>query len=160
MHGFSGKTTVHDVALDDDGRPLIPLYCGDFDPSGLCMSEADLPKRLAKYNGDHVSLRRVALIPDDLRGLPSFSASDKKKDPRYKWYVANYGELSKRLSGKSEPQCWELDAMNPNDLRSRVGKAIKALIEPIAWKRCERAEKAEQESLRTALSSWNGRPVK
>ena len=46
MHGFSGATTIHDVAEDDDGRDLIVLYVGDYDPSGLYMSEHDLPDRL------------------------------------------------------------------------------------------------------------------
>ncbi len=61
MHGFSGATTIYDVAQDDDGRELIVLYVGDFDPSGMFMSEVDLPARLAKYDGDHVELRRIAL---------------------------------------------------------------------------------------------------
>ena len=43
MHGFCSATTVHDVAEDDDGRDLIVLYVGDYDPSGLFMSEHDLP---------------------------------------------------------------------------------------------------------------------
>ena len=38
----------------DDRRPLIVLYVGDLDPSGVCMSEADLPKRFREYGGDHV----------------------------------------------------------------------------------------------------------
>ena len=63
MHGFSSATVVHDIAEDDDGRPLIVLYVGDFDPSGMFMSEEDLPERLAKYDGDHVTLRRIALTP-------------------------------------------------------------------------------------------------
>ena len=33
---------------------LIVLYVGDFDPSGMFMSEEDLPTRLAEYDGDHV----------------------------------------------------------------------------------------------------------
>src|SRR6476661_2120110 len=33
MHGFSSATTVHDIAEDDDGRELIALYVGDYDPS-------------------------------------------------------------------------------------------------------------------------------
>jgi hypothetical protein len=37
MHGFSGATTVHDVSQEDDGRELIVLYVGDFDPSGMFM---------------------------------------------------------------------------------------------------------------------------
>src|SRR5262249_19583410 len=52
MHGFGGATTIHDVSQDDDGRPLVILYVGDFDPSGLFMSEVDLPKRFAEYGGD------------------------------------------------------------------------------------------------------------
>ena len=29
VHGFSSATAVHDIAQDDDGRPLIILYVGD-----------------------------------------------------------------------------------------------------------------------------------
>jgi hypothetical protein len=146
VHGFSSATSAHDVAQDDDGRPLIVLYVGDFDPSGMFMSEVDLPTRLAKYDGDHVELRRIALTRDQVSGLPSFPAADKRKDPRFKWFRSNYGA-----------RCWELDAMDPNDLRDCVEQEIKELIEPKAWRRCEAVNKAEQESLRTVLDEW-GRP--
>jgi hypothetical protein len=36
--------------MDDDGRPLHVLYVGDYDPSGMNMSESDLPKRFAGYD--------------------------------------------------------------------------------------------------------------
>jgi hypothetical protein len=35
MYGFSSATTVHDISEDDDGRELVILYAGDFDPSGM-----------------------------------------------------------------------------------------------------------------------------
>jgi hypothetical protein len=143
MHGFSGATTVYEVSQDDDGRELIVLYVGDFDPSGLFMSEEDLPKRLSKYDGDQVELRRTALTREHVHGLPSFPATDKRKDPRYRWFRANYGD-----------RCWELDAMDPNDLRDCVEQAIVELIEPVAWERCETVNRAEQESLRTILEKW------
>ena len=57
MHGFSSATIVHDISEDDDGRPLIILYVGDFDPSGMFMSEEDLPNRFSKYDGNHVTLK-------------------------------------------------------------------------------------------------------
>jgi hypothetical protein len=145
MHGFGGATTVHSVAQDDDGRPLIILYVGDFDPSGMFMSEHDLPNRLVKYEGDHVVLQRIALTEEHTVGLPSFPASDKKKDPRYKWFVQNFGD-----------RCWELDAFDPNDLRAVVEKAIRHEIEPRAWARCDHVNKEEQESLRSILASWKG----
>src|SRR5215831_16725530 len=39
VHGFSSATAAHDIAEDDDGRDLIVLYVGDYDPSGMFMSE-------------------------------------------------------------------------------------------------------------------------
>ena len=111
MHGFSSATTVYDISQDDDGRELIVLYVGDFDPSGMFMSEEDLPNRLSEYGGDHITLRRIALTREHVNGLPSFPAADKRKDPRYKWFCSNYGD-----------RCWELDAMDPNDLRDCVEK--------------------------------------
>ena len=147
MHGFSGATSVYDIAQDDDGRRLIALYVGDYDPSGLYMSEHDLPDRLAKYGGDHVIVCRIALHRDQTASLPSFPASDKKSDTRYKWFVQRHGD-----------RCCELDAMDPNDLRACVKKAISAEIEPVAWARCLKVNKAEQELLRTVLDSWGGAP--
>ena len=79
-----------------------------------------------------------------MRGLPSFPAKDKKKDPRYPWFVANYGD-----------RCWELDAMDPNALRNLVEKEIVKLIEPVAWNRCAAVNEAERKSLETVLKSWN-----
>jgi hypothetical protein len=143
MHGFSGATTIHEVSQDEDGRELIVLYVGDFDPSGMYMSEKDLPARLSNYGGDHITLQRIALTREHVSGLPSFSATDKDKDPRYQWFCSNYGK-----------RCWELDAMDPNDLRDCVEGAIVELIEPVAWTRCETINRAEQESLRTILEKW------
>ena len=143
LHGFSGATTVHSVCEYYDGRKLVILYVGDFDPSGLFMSEVDLPNRFAKYGGDHIELKRVALTPDQLNGLPSFPATDKTKDTRYRWFRDNHGGA-----------CWELDAMDPRDLRACVETAIRELIEPVAWGRCEVINLAEQELLRTILQGW------
>jgi hypothetical protein len=143
MHGFSSATVIHDVSEDTDGRPLIVLYVGDYDPSGMYMSEEDLPTRITEYGGDHIIVKRIALTRQQVRDLPSFPASDKKKDTRYDWFVSNHGT-----------RCWELDAFDPNDLRECVEEAIKEYIDPIAWKRCELVNQAEQESLRTIIASW------
>jgi len=91
MHGFSSATSIYDVAQGDDGRTLHVLYVGDFDPSGMWMSMHDLPERLERYGGDHVELLRVALGSSHVGTLSSFPASDKTKDPRYKWFVSKFG---------------------------------------------------------------------
>jgi hypothetical protein len=144
MHGFGSATAVYNVANDGDGRDLVVLYVGDYDPSGMCMSEKDLPERFKKYDGGHVKLQRISLKVEQLPGLPSFPASDKSKDPRYKWFIKNYGG-----------RCWELDAMDPNDLREIVEEQIKRnILDQEAWERCRKCQVAEQASLRAAMESW------
>ena len=144
VHGFTSATDAYNASQSDDGRELVVLYVGDFDPSGMNMSESDLPKRFAKYGGDHITLKRIALTGEQVHDLPPFPAADKKKDPRFRWFTGRYGN-----------QCWELDAMDPNALRECVEKAIKELIEPEAWARCELVNTAEQKNLKTFLERWN-----
>jgi hypothetical protein len=112
------------------------------------MSEKDLPARLERYGGDHVDIWRVALEQRDVEdpGLPSFAAESRIRDPRYRWFVEEYGS-----------RCWELDAMHPNALRERVRERIGVLIEHEAWNRCAVAQQAEQDSLQSVLDQWPGR---
>jgi hypothetical protein len=152
MHGYGSATAVNDIAtVYDDARPLMALYVGDFDPSGLHMSEEDLPDRLTRYGGDHVQVKRIALTQEQLAGhemmgvpLPSFPAWDKRKDPRYDWFVFDHGN-----------RCWEIDALDPNELRDCVEASIKTCILNLdAWERCEQVNKAERDSLRHVLTNW------
>jgi hypothetical protein len=43
---------------------------------------------------------------------------------------------------------------DPNDLRDCVEAAIERVIEPTAWERCDRVNRAEQQSPRTILKGW------
>jgi hypothetical protein len=144
MHGFTSATKVHDIAeltLSLE-KPLRVLYVGDFDPSGMAMSEVDIHARLEAYGAENFSIRRVALTRADTVGLASFPASDKAKDPRYAWFVRHYGD-----------RCWELDAMNPNGLRVKVAGAITGLLDVTAWNICTQAEAAQVETFRTVLTA-------
>jgi hypothetical protein len=172
--GYASATRVKDLAQQgDEERPLLLLYLGDHDPSGRGMSDHDLPRRLLRYavdqpetNGAYkarlrdahdenvasdlaaygLEVRRIALIDADTANLGpalSFPASDKREDPRYQWFVDRYGR-----------RCWELDAMNPNDLRERVRAAIRDELDLPQWERYVAAEKAEVESISKTLKSW------
>jgi hypothetical protein len=146
MHGYASATTAHDVAAQSAaiGKPWIALYVGDWDPSGLHMSSVDLPERLARYGGE-IDITRVALTYSQthIGELPSFDATDKRHDPRYRWFVETYGK-----------RCWELDAMNPNDLRNVVRSAIVQYVDAAAWTRADVAERAEHESIRQVVNAW------
>jgi hypothetical protein len=149
LHGFGSATIINDVAESNNDRPLIILYIGDFDPSGMFMSACDIPERLRRYGGNHVSIERIALLPRDCDRLgrrPAFNVSEKKKDPRASWFKRTYGQW-----------CWELDAMDPNDLRARVEVMIERHIEPVAWERCRIINEVERESLRDVLDQWKAR---
>jgi hypothetical protein len=75
--------------------------------------------------------------------LPSFPATDKIKDTRYRWFTSRYGD-----------RCWELDAMDPRALRDCVEAAIKEQIEPDAWAKCDAQNKEEKESMRFVIDRW------
>jgi hypothetical protein len=150
MHGFGSATAVHNAALnvlEDTGRPFVILYVGDWDPSGMYMSEKDLPERLTRYTGlregKGFKVRRIALTSKDTKRLPAFEAETKRRDPRHQWYVGRYGS-----------RCWELDAMSPVDLRERVDQEIRRLLDAETWNRYVRAEAAEQSSITDAVSAW------
>ena len=145
MHGFSSSTCIWDVCTNDynDNRPLVALYLGDYDPSGLYMSECDLPKRIAEFGGDHIEFRKIALTAEQAASLPSFPAETKKADKRYKWFTNNFGH-----------KCWELDAMDPRLLRDLVENEITALIDRDLWAQEEAKQEREKQSLERNLQWW------
>jgi hypothetical protein len=166
LHGWSGAAPVRNAAVGNVERSqdTLMLYVGDFDPSGMSMSELDLPKRIARYSSDNPSkkisldyaqerlcdlrfeIRRVALREHHTRLLgaaPKFPASDKKLDSRYPWFVENYGDW-----------CWELDALSPADLRESLEQAILDELDPDAWNRYVRAEEVERRAIVETCSTW------
>ncbi|MGH8659726.1 MAG: hypothetical protein ACREV4_14950 [Gammaproteobacteria bacterium] len=145
MHGYSSATVANQVASEtaEMAKPLLVLYVGDWDPSGMNMSEVDLPKRVAQYGGN-CHIQRVALTEDHIGdNLPSFPAESKRGDPRFVWFVEKYGET-----------CWELDALKPTILRNEVENCIRGVIDRDEWDRLAVIERAEKESLVQVMTSW------
>jgi hypothetical protein len=173
LHGWSGATPVWDAAQANLARnqDTLILYIGDYDPSGMYMSEVDLPQRLARYSSAtpgekridldwaigalaevRLEIRRIALTETDTVALGAatrFPASDKKGnaqkkgDSRYEWFVENHGHW-----------CWELDALSPKVLRERLEDAIVAELDPDAWDRYTRIEELEREAIVATCQSW------
>lgn len=149
MKGFGSFTAVRQAAEDSldipTDRDAIALYIGDRDPSGQFMSEVDLPRRLERY-GSVWQFKRIAVLDADTLNLPSFDAATKAGDARYNWYVSNYGN-----------QCWELDAIDPVDLRQRVREQIETRLNLPSWEHAKQVEMAEVESMKSFHRAWESR---
>jgi hypothetical protein len=148
MHGYASATTVREIASLSHAiaQPIHALYVGDWDPSGLNMSEVDLPGRLREYYAQNITLSRIALVAEDVdeeTNLPGFLAETKRGDSRYRWFVERYGEM-----------CWELDALSPVHLRNRVEDEILDRLDRATWDRYVHAEAVERESIVAAVSAW------
>jgi hypothetical protein len=162
IHGHNSATKTHEAAWleQHDRRLWVVLYVGDYDPSGMDMSERDLPSRLARYGGE-ILLKRLAITADDLPSMSrsglTFDTREKEEEARRKhvnpgkkgqdsrrpWFEANYGRT-----------CCELDAMNPNELRRRIEQAILAYIDMAAWNHMVAIEQVECDSLREITDRW------
>lgn len=148
MHGFGSATALMNIAeaTQHDVNPRRIFYLGDWDPSGMHMSEVDIPARLSDY-GANVEMTRLALTADDLTrpdlAGTSFPATDKRKDPRYRWFTTHVGD-----------RCWELDALNPVIIRDRIEQALLSVIDHGAWNHYAQVEAVEMDSLTSVLSEW------
>lgn len=150
MKGFGSFTAVRQAAEDslEIHQDAIALYVGDYDPSGLYMSEVDLPQRLDRY-GSMWEFRRIAITENDLEYLPHFESTTKKGDKRYQWFMDNT---------RADPRkCWELDAMDPNNLRDRVRAEIESYMDIDAWEHAQKIEAAEKESVLKFCDEWKKR---
>jgi hypothetical protein len=168
IHGFGSTTKLHDLAeyALSLSKPLILLYVGDFDPSGLHMSDADLFNRLREDGIDvhrwedvseyldvdvyptDVVVRRLALTEDDVGVLEAegltFDVEAKRSDSRYQFFRDHAGGT----------RCAELDALSPVILRGRVVGAIEELLDQGAWQTAKLIEDAERESITATLGAW------
>lgn len=147
MHGYGSATALHAIARESvqNEKLLTALYVGDWDPSGMQMSEVDLPERLMRYGGCACILR-IALNHEDVaKGtkLPWFEAESKVNDTRYAWFVERYGT-----------RCWEVDALSPVVLRERMEKEIESLLDLDVWNHAIEIERVETESMQSFLKTY------
>ncbi|RLB81450.1 MAG: hypothetical protein DRH17_09130, partial [Deltaproteobacteria bacterium] len=87
----------------------VVLYFGDFDPSGEDIFRW-INEELKPYN---IEVHKVALTKEQVIRYKLPPMIPKKSDPRYKKYVAKYGEVAV-----------ELDALHPAILRDIIRKSI------------------------------------
>jgi len=109
----------------DGDKNAVILYFGDLDPSGI-----DIPRMLAE-DLPQVEVKRVALLPSQVEGLPPNPV--KETDTRFRKFLQRYPQL--------RGQCYELDALPPQQLRELCERAIFDHFDPEIAEERDRRER-------------------
>jgi hypothetical protein len=142
--GYSSYTKVYEAinkrfSMYSD-RPITILHFADHDPSGLNMTE-DIQSRLYRY-GSHARVKRIALTYTQVRQFGLEPMPTKISDSRWREYSSQYGN-----------QCWELDAIPPDELQNIIRNAITAHIDTSKWNRTFEEIQKEKQNLQTRFNS-------
>lgn len=121
-------------ALTAEGKRVVISYFGDHDPSGLGI-EADCQTKLA-HHGAEFEWRRWGLLEEDFDRFQLVNVPVKRKDSRAVRYLERFGDRAA-----------ELDALRPDELRRRIQTAILENLDAGLWKKVQRSEQVERESL-------------
>jgi hypothetical protein len=151
--GYMSASEMYEAAQrirrrrDDNDQETVIIYLGDHDPSGLDMSDGDIPKRfeifLEKYGQDPVTVKRVALNWDQIEQYQPPPNPAKETDSRFSAYQEQFGDES-----------WELDALDPNTLLTIIQAAIDAVKDAKLYKEMETREASERKILSKASDRW------
>ena len=119
--GYSSCSAMHDAykrfkIQENQGKETHILYLGDHDPSGLDMIR-DVEERLNEF-GVYPTVKQIGLTMEQIKEYNPPPNPAKITDPRGKWYVAEYGNVS-----------WEVDALNPKILHELVKENVEELID-------------------------------
>lgn len=140
--GYTSYTYIMEaLAKLPEDKPITFLHFADHDPSGLDMTR-DLANRISRYSDLDITVERIALNYDQVQHYELPPNPTKTADPRAASYVAEYGN-----------ECWELDAIDPEELQRMVSEAIESHIDSDAWSQTLEQIRQEREELRTTFSS-------
>lgn len=111
LGGYSSQTYADEVREDveEQDRPAVLIYAGDFDPSGEDI-DRDFLARTACFD----SVMRIALSAEQVRAFNLPPQMGKETDSRAGAFVARHGTLVHV----------ELDALPPDQLRALYQEAI------------------------------------
>lgn len=126
-------------------KPTFVLHLADHDPSGLGMTQ-DLKNRFAKYDAEFIRVERIGLNIEQVRQFNLRPNPVKRADSRSAEYVQTFGT-----------ECWELDALPPDELQKLIVTEIENYIDWGAWeatkKEIEEGKLEIQEKLKKIMES-------
>jgi hypothetical protein len=135
--GYSSETFVYSAAeaIKAQSKPALLYYFGDWDPSGVNISQG-LERKLRSF-GAEFQFERVAVTKLQIRDWNLPTRPPKPKDTRGR--------------GWTDP-CVEVDAIPANRLRELAETVIRRHIDPAAYAATMRAEEAERKSFDAFLN--------
>lgn len=141
--GYSSCTAMYDAfnRLKSHG-PMIKtniLYLGDHDPSGLDMIR-DITARLEEF-GVYPHIEHIAITQKQIRQYSPPPNPAKITDPRAKWYIEEYGDVS-----------WEVDALEPKVLHGLLRSAIEKLIDVGLFNKKLKQEEKDKAQLKNLVT--------
>ena len=111
------------------------IYLGDHDPSGLDMIR-DIKDRLETFQINNLTVNQIALTSKQIKKYNPPPNPAKENDPRSKWYIEEFGNVS-----------WELDALKPQVLTALLESEIKKLLDLDLYNDIIQEESQEKEQL-------------
>ena len=111
------------------------IYLGDHDPSGLDMIR-DIKDRLATFRIDNLIVNQITLTQQQIKKYNPPPNPAKENDPRAKWYIEEFGNVS-----------WELDALKPQVLTTLLESEITKLLDLELYDEIILEENQEKEQL-------------
>jgi len=107
----------------------------------------DLEQRLRRYSeleglDLNISVQRIALTHQQVQEHNLTPNPTKTADPRATGYTEQFGN-----------QCWELDAIEPNELQRLVSESIKSHIDADIWNQTLEQQTQERQELEEQFSA-------
>jgi hypothetical protein len=134
LGGYASQTFADDVHddIEEQGRPSVLIYAGDYDPSGKDISR-DFIERVGNFD----KVIRVALDYGQVRKFKLPEAPHKENDSRNASFLESEGHLMQV----------ELDALEDEDLKKLYAEAIAKFWNPKIANRILESEARERRRL-------------
>lgn len=151
IRGQVSETFVWEIAEEwrEIKKPILALYFGDHDPSGLSI-EASIKNRLLGFlppdRREAITWKRLAITAEDFANTDLLGLEVKKGDKQGRKYVERFGN-----------RCVEVDALSANEVRERLQNEVLSHIDADAWARLREVEDLERQSIKEILMpAWEG----
>ena len=138
--GYPSDSYLHSAAelIASDEKPATIYYFGDYDPSGVNISDT-AEEKLIRDHGAELTFIREALNRDQVEAWNLPTRPTKRSDSRARGWRG--GSV-------------ELDAVPVRQLRKMIEDVIKRHIDPTAYARTMKAEALERETLQSLVLNF------